>query len=172
MLRVMTTFDYILAPVLLALILWNMRPHELTRRRLVRPVVIAASVCLAFLHGVPTAGGDAALVAVGVTGGVACGALTAWATAVYRDGETVVSAASPLAMVVTAVVFAARFGFAVAASNGLGPAIGRLSAHLDVHSKQAWVAALVLMVAADLVTRTLILWRRSAATNPVLQVQA
>jgi hypothetical protein len=167
MLRLMTTFDYVLAPLLLALILWNMRAHELTRRRLLRPVVIAATVCLAFLHGVPTAGADAALVAVGVVAGIACGAFTAWATSVRLDRGSgrVVAAASLVAMIVTAVVFVARFGFAVAASNGLGPAIGRLSAHLHVHSKQAWVAALVLMVAADLVTRALILWRRSTAAS-------
>lgn len=161
MLRGMTTFEYLLAPAFLALVLWNMRPHELTDRRLVRPVVIAATICGAFLHGIPTTGADAALVAAGILTGVACGAFTAWATAVRLDPDTgtVIAAASPLAMTVTAVLFVARIGFAVAASNGLGPAIGRLSAHLGVDSKQAWVAALVLMVAADLVTRAAILWR-------------
>ena len=169
MLRHMTAIDYILAAVLLALVLWNMRPHELTRRRLVRPVVIAAGVCAVFLHGVPTAGADGALVAVGVLAGVACGALTAWATTVQRDRSSgmVVAAASPLAMGVTAVVFVARLGFAVAASNGLGPAIARFSARIHVHSQEAWVAALVLMVAADLVTRALILWRRREAVRLV-----
>src|SRR4051794_32937146 len=167
MLRGMTTFDYLLAPVFLALVLWNMRPHELTDRRLLRPVVIAAAICAAFLHGVPTAGADAALIAAGVLAGVSCGAFTAWATAVRldRDSGAVIAAASPFAMTVTAVVLVARIGFAVAASNGLGPAIARLSAHIDVDSKQAWVAALVLMVAADLVTRAAILWRRRAAAS-------
>ena len=172
----MTTFDYALAPLFLALILWNMRAHEMTRRRLLRPVVIAATVCVAFLHGVPTAGADAALVAVGVLGGVACGALTAWATTVSREAGSsrVVAAASPLAVAVTTVVFVARVGFAIAASNGLGPAIARFSARIDVHSQQAWVAALVLMVAADLVTRTAILWRRTVAAslqNPATEVE-
>lgn len=165
MLRAMTTFDYILAPVLLAIVLWNMRPHELTRRRLLRPVVIAAAVCATFLHGLPSAGADVALVTVGILAGIACGAFTAWATTVQRGrgSGSVVAAASPLAMIVTAVVFVARLGFAVAASNGLGPAIARFSARIHVHSQQAWVAALVLMVAADLVTRALILWRRREA---------
>ena len=53
-------------------------------------------------------------------------------------------------------------GFAVAATNGLGPAIGRFSASIGIHSGQAWVAALVLMAAADLATRAAILWQRRA----------
>jgi hypothetical protein len=47
----MSTTDYLLAGAALALVLWNMRPHALTDRRLRRPLIIAAVVCMAFLHG-------------------------------------------------------------------------------------------------------------------------
>jgi hypothetical protein len=135
----------------------------LTDRRLRRPLIIAAVICVSFLHAVPIAGADGALVAAGVLVGIACGAVSALATSVERDPRSarVIAAASPLAVAVTGAAFAARMAFAVAASNGLGPAIGRFSAQIGVHSpQQAWVAALVLMATADLVTRAALLWRR------------
>jgi hypothetical protein len=158
----MSTSGYIIGVAALVLVLWNMRRHELTDRRLRRPLIIAVVVCLSFLHAVPTAGADGALVAVGLLVGVACGAVSASATSVERDPHNgqVIAAASPLAVTVTGVAFAARMGFAVAATSGLGPSIGRFSAQIGVHSPQAWVAALVLMAAADLVTRAAVLWRR------------
>jgi hypothetical protein len=36
----------------------------------------------------------------------------------------------------------------------------RTTSEVGIHSQQAWVAALVLMAAADLVVRALILWQR------------
>jgi hypothetical protein len=142
-----------------------MRPHELTDRRLRRPVLVAAIICVAFLHGVPTAGGDGALVALGIATGVLCGLVSAGATRVERDPATgrVVAVASGLAVAVTAGAFAARLGFAIAATNGLGPAIGRFSASVGIHSANAWIAALVLMAAADLVVRARLLRRRRDA---------
>src|SRR5436305_13082004 len=119
----MSTLDYLLGVVLLAFVLWNMRPHELTDRRLRRPLIIAAALCGAFLHGVPTAGAGAALVALGVGIGVACGAVSARFTRVARDAATgaLVAVASPLAVAVTAAAFVGRLAFAVAATSGLGP---------------------------------------------------
>jgi hypothetical protein len=157
----MTTLDYVLALAALAIVLWNMRRHELTDRRLRRPAIIAAAICVAFLHGVPTSGADGALVAAGVLVGVACGAVGGLATRVERDAAgRVVASATPLAVVVTAGAFAGRMAFAFAATHGAGPEIGRISGELGVRSPQAWVASLVLMAAVDLVVRALILWRR------------
>ena len=161
----MSTIDYLLGLALLGLILWNMRPHELTDRRLRRPVLIAAAICVAFLHGVPTHGADGALVAVGVLTGIACGAVSALATRVHRDPArgTIIAVASPLAVTVTAAAFAGRIGFALAATHGLGPQIADASRQMGIHSQQAWVAALVLMAAADLVVRAAILRSRRGA---------
>jgi hypothetical protein len=161
----MSTFDYILGFAALALVLFNMRRHELTDRRLRRPLIIAAVICAAFLHTIPTAGNDGLLVAACIAIGAACGALSALATRVERDDATgtVIADATPLAMAVTGLAFASRMGFAIAATNGLGPAIGRFSSDIGVHSQAAWVAALVLMAATDLVVRATILWRRRAA---------
>ena len=162
----MTTIDYLIGFAALAFVLWNMRRKELTDRRLLRPLIIAAGICVAFLHGVPATGADGALVAAGVLIGVGCGAVGALATRLERDRSgRVMAAATPLAIGVTAAAFGGRMAFAIAATNGLGPAIGRFSASIGVHSAQAWVASLVLMAAADLVTRAAILWRRRRQVN-------
>jgi hypothetical protein len=160
-LSAMTTIDYLIGFAALAFLFWNMRRKELTDRQLLRPLIIAAVVCVEFLHSVPTTGADGALVAAGVLLGVGCGAVGALATRLERDGAgRVMAAATPLGIGVTAAAFGGRMAFAVAATHGLGPAIGRFSASIGVHSTQAWVAALVLMAAADLVTRAAILWQR------------
>jgi hypothetical protein len=166
-LSTMSFFDYLLGLGALAIVLWNMRRHELTDRRLLRPLIIAGVICAAFLHGVPTTGAGGALVAIGVLLGIGFGAVGGLATRIERDASgAVFSAGTPLAVGVTAFAFAGRLGFAVAATNGLGPAIGRFSHDVGIHSAQAWVAALVLMAAADLATRTLILWQRRDGWTP------
>ena len=161
----MSTLDYVLALSALAIVLWNMRRHELSDRRLRSPLLIAGVVCAVFLHGIPTTGSDGVLVAIGLLVGVGCGTVSALATRLERDGAggAVVAVGTPLAVGVTAVAFAGRLAFAVAATNGLGPAIARFSSRVGVDSARAWVASLVLMAAADLVVRSLILWRRRAA---------
>ena len=162
----MSTTDYLLAVAAIALVLWNMRPHPLTDRRLRRPLIIAAIVAVSFLHGVPTTGADGALVLIGVLVGAACGLCGALATRLRIDPASgaVIAAATPLAYGVTLVAFGGRLAFAIAATNGLGPAIARFSQSAGIHSQQAWVAALVLMAVADLVVRALVLWQRRSVS--------
>jgi hypothetical protein len=160
----MSTTDYVLAGAAITLVLWNMRSHALTDRRLVRPLIIAAAVCMTFLHGVPTSGADGVLVGLGVLTGAACGLIGALATRLKVDHGEVIASATPLAYGVTLLAFGGRLAFAIAATNGLGPAIGRFSRSVGIQSEKAWVAALVLMAVADLVVRALVLWQRRSVS--------
>ena len=54
----------------------------------------------------------------------------------------------------------ARLAFAVAASNGAGPAIARFSVAHHVTGSAAWVAALVMMALADVLTRLVVIYLR------------
>jgi hypothetical protein len=160
----MSTTDYVLAGAAMALVLWNMRSHALTDRRLVRPLIIAAAVCMTFLHGVPTSGADGVLVGLGVLTGAACGLIGALATRLKVDHGEVIASATPLAYGVTLLAFGGRLAFAIAATNGLGLAIGRFSRSVGIQSEKAWVAALVFMAVADLVVRALVLWQRRSVS--------
>jgi hypothetical protein len=62
----------------------------------------------------------------------------------------------------------ARLAFAVAASNGAGPAIARFSVAHHITGSAAWVAALVMMALADVLTRLSVIYlrgRRLAETS-------
>jgi hypothetical protein len=171
----MSFFDYALGLSALALILWNMRRHELTDRSLLRPAIVAGVLALSFLHTVPTTGADGVLVALGLLTGITCGAIGALATRLERDRAGVVfSTGTPLAVAVTAGAFLGRMAFAFAATHGFGPAIARFSSDVGIHSQQAWVASLILMAVADLAVRALILWRRreAIAAHPARPVLA
>jgi hypothetical protein len=64
----------------------------------------------------------------------------------------------------------ARLVFAVAADNGAGPAIARFSVAHHITSSSAWVAALVMMALADVLTRLAVIYlrgRRLAAAPAV-----
>ena len=54
----------------------------------------------------------------------------------------------------------ARLAFAVAASNGAGPAIARFSIAHHITGAAAWVAALIMMALADVLTRLVIIYLR------------
>jgi hypothetical protein len=65
----------------------------------------------------------------------------------------------------------ARLAFAVAAGNGAGPAIARFSVAHHITGSSAWVAALVMMALADVLTRLVVIYLRgrrlSASTAAV-----
>jgi hypothetical protein len=54
----------------------------------------------------------------------------------------------------------ARLAFAVAATYGAGPAIARFSIAHQITGSAAWVAALVMMALADVLTRLVIIYLR------------
>ena len=54
----------------------------------------------------------------------------------------------------------ARLAYAVAASNGAGPAIARFSIAHHITGSSAWVAALVMMALADVLTRLVVIYLR------------
>ena len=54
----------------------------------------------------------------------------------------------------------ARLAFAVAAGNGAGPAIARFSVAHHITGSAAWVAALVMMALADVLTRLAVIYLR------------
>jgi len=54
----------------------------------------------------------------------------------------------------------ARLAFAVAASNGAGPAIARFSITHQITGSTAWMAALVMMALADVLTRLVVIYLR------------
>jgi hypothetical protein len=130
-----------------------------------------------FLHSVPAAGSDLALEAACVAAGAAMGAIGGLATRLRlgADGRPL-GRAGILAASMWIGAVGARLAFAIAAGNGAGPAIARFSVAHHITGSSAWVAALVMMALADVLTRLAVVWirgRRLTATgSPVLAAPA
>ena len=123
-----------------------------------------------FLHSVPAGGNDIALELACVLAGAAMGAIGGLATRLRlgADGRAL-GRAGWLAAGMWIGGVGARLAFAVAASNGAGPAIARFSVAHHITGSAAWIAALVMMALADVLTRLAVIYlrgRRVAAARP------
>ncbi len=160
---------YLINASLILLVIRQIREHPLDARSLMAPVLAVGCAAVLFLHSVPAGGSDLVLEAACVLAGAVMGGLGGLATRLRLGAE-----GRPLgrAGVVAASMWVggvgARLGFAVAASNGAGPAIARFSVAHHITGSAAWVAALVMMALADVLTRLVVVYLRGRrlATAP------
>jgi hypothetical protein len=124
-------------------------------------VLAVGAAAVMFLHSVPAGGSDLALEAAGVAAGAVMGAIGGLATRLRlgADGR-LLGRAGVLAASMWVSGVGARLAFAVAAGNGAGPAIARFSVAHQITGSAAWVAALVLMALADVLTRLVVIYLR------------
>lgn len=151
----MSLTDYLLNAALVALVLLQIRGRRITARNLLLPLAVVGVVAVSYLHAIPTAGDDLMLAlggaAVGLLLGLGCGL----ATAVFRRADgTPIAKAGALAALLWVAGVGARMAFALYATHGGGPAIGRFSAAHHITSGQAWVACLILMALLEVVSRS------------------
>jgi hypothetical protein len=158
----MTTGDLINI-VLLLLVVRQVRERRQDMRALLLPVVLVGAAAAYYLRSIPTGGNDVALVALCASLGVIMGGLGAALTHLRRDGAGVALARAGWAAASLWVVgVGARMAFAYAAEHGAGPSIGRFSLAHHITGANAWIAALVLMALADVLTRLLVVRLRAA----------
>ena len=166
----MTIFDYLLNIVLVALVVLQMRGRRLDRRGVLLPLALVGWAASQYLHGIPTDGNDAFLVAAGVVTGLVLGSASAFVTTLERGQDGVVIARATLAAAALWVLgIGARMSFSLFMQHGGAPTVIRFS---QVHrlTGAGWVTALVLMALVEVVSRTLILCVRAwspRATRPV-----
>jgi len=124
-------------------------------------VLAVAAAAVYFLHSVPGGGNDMALELAGAAAGAVMGAVSGLATHLRRSpAGTVLGRAGWLAAGMWIGGVGARMAFAFAATNGAGPAIARFSIAHHITGSGAWVAALVMMALADVLTRLTAVWLR------------
>ena len=155
---------YLISASLILLVIRQIREHPLDARSLAVPVLAVGAAAVMFLHSVPAGGSDLALEAAGVAVGAAMGAIGGLATRLRlgADGRAL-GRAGWLAASMWIGGVGARLAFAVAASNGAGPAIARFSTAHHITSASAWVAALIMMALADVLTRLAVIYLRGCA---------
>ena len=161
---------YVINAILVLMVIRQIREHPLDLRSLAIPVLAVGAAAVLFLHSVPLGGNDIRLEAACVLTGAAMGAIGGLATYLRRgaDGRPL-GRAGWLAASMWVGGVGARLAFAVAASNGAGPAIARFSVAHHITGSAAWIAALIMMALADVLTRLVIIYlrgRRLAPSSP------
>jgi len=152
---------YVINALLVLLVIRQIREHPLDARSLATPVLAVGAAAVMFLHSVPAGGSDLALEAACVAAGAAMGAISGLASRLRlgADGRPL-GRAGILAAGMWIGGVGARLAFAVAAGNGAGPAIARFSVAHQITGSTAWVAALVMMALADVLTRLVVIYLR------------
>jgi hypothetical protein len=169
----MTTSDYIIDIALIALVILQVRGRRLTTRNLLLPVGLVIWVAATYLHGVPTAGNDLPLVAMGAGAGTALGVGCGLFTRVRSGPSGIVAKAGVAAAVLWVVGVGTRFAFQLYATHGGGSAIAHFSTQHDITSAQAWVAALILMAMGEALARTAVIaYRAYALKQPASSLTA
>jgi len=157
-----TTTAYIVNAILVLMVVRQILWHRMDLRGLAGPVLAVGAAAAFFLHSVPTGGNDLWLEAACVAAGAAMGCLAGLFTHLRRDRDGLVwGHAGWVSASLWVTGMGARMAFVFAAANGLGPAIGHFSATHHITSSKAWVAALVMMALADVLTRLAVLFVRS-----------
>jgi hypothetical protein len=154
------TTTYIFTAALVLAIVRQARGRKLAGPTLYVPLAIVAYVAVHYLHTIPTSGNDIELVALGALSGALLGTLCGVATCVYARSGVPYARATAAAVVLWIIGIGARLAFSLYAQHGGGGAIARFSVAHSL-TTQAWVAALVLMALAEVVSRTAVLIVRS-----------
>ncbi len=162
----MTLTDYLINIALIALVILQIRGSRLDLKTALRPVILVAAAAVYYLRGVPVAGNDVILYAVlggiGLVLGVGCGATTrVWRAS---DGHGYAKA-GVIAAALWIFGLGSRLGFEEFWSHGGTHAIVSFSIAHDITSQNAWVAALVLMALAEVISRLVVIRIRGARTR-------
>jgi hypothetical protein len=169
---------YVINAVLVLMVIRQIREHPLDLRSLAVPVLAVGAAAALFLHSVPVSGNDVVLELACVAAGATMGAVAGLTTKLRREPACLDPAAPPkagralgragwLAASLWITGIGARMAFAVADANGAGPAITRFSIAHQITGESAWVAALIMMALADVLTRLAVIYvrgRRLTAT--------
>ncbi|HZU78608.1 MAG TPA: hypothetical protein VE991_01725 [Acidimicrobiales bacterium] len=164
----MTITDYALNIALIGLVVLQIRGHAVTRARLLFPVAMTVWACSQFLHAVPTAGNDVALVATLAFAGGTLGVLAGMTTGISRRGETAFAKAGVVAAFLWVLGVGARMAFAIWVTHGGQASVARFSAAHHITSSAAWTSAFILMALAEVASRTGVLYVKTRRTGAVI----
>lgn len=152
---------YVINAVLILMVIRQIREHPLDLQSLAVPVLAVGCAAVLFLHSVPGGGNDIVLEMACVLVGAVMGTVGGLATHLRLDADgRPLGRAGALAASMWVGGVGARLAFAVAASNGAGPAIARFSIGHHITGSAAWVAALVMMALADVLARLVVIYLR------------
>ena len=164
----MTTTDYVIDILLIAVVFRQMRARELTAGSVLLPVVLVGVACFNYLKPFTPRGDDVLLIVVLATAGIALGLLSGIVTDVWRDAKgQVVARAGLIAAAFWVAGMGFRFAFAVWSTGSGATDVARFSVDHQISGAQAWTTALVLMAVGEVLARVAVLQlRRTRIQQP------
>ena len=150
----MTTTDWIIDIALILIVVRQMREERFNLRFVLIPAAIVYFTAKNYLHAVPTAGHDLALIAGCVALGSALGLVGGLLTRVRgADGDAYVKA-GPAAAALWIASMGARLGFIIWITHSSGEAaLARFSVAHQITGADVWQTALVLLALSEVVVR-------------------
>jgi len=165
----MSTADYVIDILLIAVIFRQIRPRQLSLASVLLPIMLVGVACVIYLRAFTPTGNDVLLIVGLALTGVILGLVSGLVTDVWRDPKgTVIARAGLLAATVWIAGMASRFAFAVGRTGAGAGAVTRFSIDNRISSGQVWTTALVLMAVGEVLARVAVLQvRRVQAQVPV-----
>ena len=166
--------EILIAVLIVGSVLLQFGEHRVSAWRLVLPLGIAGYFASRYLTGVPTAGNDLIFELVGAGIGIVTGAIAAALTGVRRDGQrNLIVTTGVLYAGFWIVVFAARIGFAVAATNSSAfvRQLGIFSYQHGITGAAAWTAFFILQAVLMVAVRTIVVGARAFVFQPAQREQ-
>jgi hypothetical protein len=168
--------DYLLDSALVLLVLLQIKERPMTRKALIRPLVILSVAVVNYLHGIPTQGNDLVLVGVLAVVGGTIGVASGFTAMLGRRADGVVTLRSGwLSGFFWVLGMGSRFGFAYWTSHSGAGSIANFSANHQITSAEAWTVALLAMAVFEVCGRTVTLaarWRSMESTPATAMVAA
>ena len=168
------TTELLIAGLIVGSVLLQFGEHRVSPWRLVLPLAIVGYFAARYLTGFPTAGNDLVFELTGAGIGIVTGAIAAALTGVRRDarGDVFVTA-GVLYVAFWIAVFAARIGFAVAATNShdFARQLGSFSYQYGITGAAAWTAFFILQAVLMVGVRTVVVGARAFVFQPARREQ-
>jgi hypothetical protein len=174
----MSVADYVIDILLIAVIFRQLRPHQLTLRAAMLPLVLLAVAGAIYLRPPFTLGGnDLALIVVLVIAGIVLGALSGLADRIWLGHAGNLLFRAGLISVLTWVLgMGFRFWFAYYASHSGAATVASFSVRHDITGASTWTTALVLMAFGQVLARLGVLQlrriRRASSPAPVWRARS
>ena len=154
----MSVTDYVIDILLILVIFRQVRPHELTPRAALLPLVLLAVAGIVYLRPFTLRGNDLALILILAAVGIVLGALSGLADRIWWDEQRrLMFRAGAISVITWVAGMGFRFWFAYYAYHSGGPAVARFSLRHDISGADIWTTALVLMAFGQVLARLAVL---------------
>jgi hypothetical protein len=150
----MSVIDYVVDILLIVIIFLQVRPHRLTVRSIVLPLLLLAAAGVVYFRPTSLRGNDLFLIVVLTFGGALLGVLSGAADNLHASGDGgLVDRATVFSVLTWIIGMGFRLGFAYYAFHSGADAVARFSADHNISGARIWTTALFAMACGQVLFR-------------------